>query len=94
MDNVEKIVSLLETLITEQQQIIQRLDKIEQRLDMLEQGQAKLEQGLSETNKFIRIIAHQQEKDFALLQIVNIKVDNLYSITALHEQRLNKLRAI
>lgn len=52
MNNEEKILSLLETLIIEQKQTNIRLDKLEEgqrqtniRLDKLEEGQIKIKQG-------------------------------------------------
>ena len=80
MSNEEKILSILEVLVSEQQKTNQRLDK-------LDQGQVEL------TSLVQGIVQHQNE-DYALLQDVSNKVDKLANISEIHEQRFQKLRSL
>ena len=84
---LEKHGAMLETMQAEQKQINQRLTK-------LEQGQTKLEQGQADLTSLVQGIIIHQNNDFALLQVVNEKVDRLANVAQDHDETIRKLRAL
>ena len=82
--------------------------KLEQGQTKLEQGQAKLEQSFVELKQnFVElkhnyvelasltngIIQHQNE-DYALLQVVDRRLEHLANVSQIHEEKFQKLRAL
>ena len=60
----------------------------------LKQGQFETNQKLNALNNNVRAVMQHQNEDYILLKNVDKKVDDLAAISDIHEQRLNKLRAI
>jgi len=108
MNNEDKILSMLENLTASVKlmqgdisELKQGQAKLEQGQAKLEQGQAKLEQGFAKLEKgqsdlltYVRGIHHHQNEDFALLKVVDCKVDGLAVTVQDHEEKFRKIKAL
>ena len=76
MNNEEKILSMLEVLVTKVDKLEQGQGKLEQGYSKLEQGLVKLEQGQESTNQRLTRIAEN---------VAKIEYEHGQSLAALHD---------